>query len=192
VTHIWVRAVKLLATLARLGGRRSPYHSVVTLALIAALVVILPATTTTTTLAYGHDLAASLPGPEQSQPVKAAAPESENSASDHHDVRPGSVDHEHDQKSGVPGRSRPRISAHRAIGTVAWLSHSGRGPSHPYFHPYNQVTQAITRRTSRHQKRTSGHAAILGGRLGQTTQIYEGTNQIQRMVIARKTFGNVR
>jgi alkylation response protein AidB-like acyl-CoA dehydrogenase len=25
-----------------------------------------------------------------------------------------------------------------------------------------------------------------------TTQIYEGTNQIQRMVIARKTFGNVR
>jgi alkylation response protein AidB-like acyl-CoA dehydrogenase len=32
----------------------------------------------------------------------------------------------------------------------------------------------------------------LGGRPCQTTQIYEGTNQIQRMVIARKTFGNVR
>jgi alkylation response protein AidB-like acyl-CoA dehydrogenase len=26
----------------------------------------------------------------------------------------------------------------------------------------------------------------------QITRIYEGTNQIQRMVIARKTFGNVR
>jgi alkylation response protein AidB-like acyl-CoA dehydrogenase len=34
--------------------------------------------------------------------------------------------------------------------------------------------------------------AILHGRSSQTTQIYEGTNQIQRMVIARKTFGNVR
>jgi len=27
---------------------------------------------------------------------------------------------------------------------------------------------------------------ISGGRIGQTTQIYEGTNQIQRIVIARK------
>jgi alkylation response protein AidB-like acyl-CoA dehydrogenase len=47
-------------------------------------------------------------------------------------------------------------------------------------------------RTRRHQNRTSGHRGTLGGRPCQTTQIYEGTNQIQRMVIARKTFTGVR
>jgi hypothetical protein len=33
------------------------------------------------------------------------------------------------------------------------------------------------------------HATELAGRLDQTTQIYEGTNQIQRMVIAKRLLG---
>ena len=47
-------------------------------------------------------------------------------------------------------------------------------------------------RTRRHQNRTSAHSGTPGGRPCQITQIYEGTNQIQRMVIARKTFSGVR
>ena len=47
-------------------------------------------------------------------------------------------------------------------------------------------------RTRRHQNRTSEDCGTPGGRPCQTTQIYEGTNQIQRMVIARKTFTGVR
>ena len=41
---------------------------------------------------------------------------------------------------------------------------------------------------SRGHDRTS-RDAIPGGRPGQTTQIYEGTNQIQRMVDRKKLFG---
>ena len=47
-------------------------------------------------------------------------------------------------------------------------------------------------RMRHYQNRTSGDCGIPGGRPCQTTQIYEGTNQIQRMVIARKTFTGVR
>jgi hypothetical protein len=35
---------------------------------------------------------------------------------------------------------------------------------------------------------TVGHATTRDGRPIQTTQIYEGTNQIQRIVIAKKLF----
>ena len=36
---------------------------------------------------------------------------------------------------------------------------------------------------------TKRHDVTPDGRSFQTTQIYEGTNQIQRMVIAKKVFG---
>jgi alkylation response protein AidB-like acyl-CoA dehydrogenase len=49
-----------------------------------------------------------------------------------------------------------------------------------------------TGRTWPRNNRRSAHCRTLGGRPCQTTQIYEGTNQIQRMVIARKTFSGVR
>src|SRR3989440_12068433 len=60
--------------------------------------------------------------------------------------------------------------------------------SDPYFHPYYWVVRGDMSRTRRHRNRTSEDCGTLGGRPCQTTQIYEGTNQIQRMVIARKTF----
>jgi alkylation response protein AidB-like acyl-CoA dehydrogenase len=62
----------------------------------------------------------------------------------------------------------------------------------PYFHPYNCPIPAVTRRTGRHETRTGQHLPAPVRPPAGTTQIYEGTNQIQRMVIARKTFGNVR
>ncbi len=49
-----------------------------------------------------------------------------------------------------------------------------------------------TGRTAPGNNRSSAHCRAPAGRPCQTTQIYEGTNQIQRMVIARKTFSGVR
>ena len=54
----------------------------------------------------------------------------------------------------------------------------------PYFHPYNQGGLA----DSTDVLDTSPHVSALDGRPGQRlqiTQIYEGTNQVKRMVIAR-------
>ncbi len=67
-----------------------------------------------------------------------------------------------------------------------------RSPLHPSFHPYNCPIRPVTGRTGRHETRTGQHIPAPLGPPAGTTQIYEGTNQIQRMVIARKTFGNVR
>jgi hypothetical protein len=61
----------------------------------------------------------------------------------------------------------------------------------PYFHPYNSGhrahrADAAAERPHVSALRDTRRTAV------PDTQIYEGTNQIQRMVIARKTFGNVR
>ena len=50
----------------------------------------------------------------------------------------------------------------------------------------HMATPPDTRGTVGAARQHCCHAAIRGGRTVPTTQVYEGTNQIQRMVIAKK------
>ena len=77
------------------------------------------------------------------------------------------------------------MAAHHSQATAA------TGVHHPEFHPSYWMTLGIMAQHAMESSQFSGtvrHDAARGGRPFQTTQIYEGTNQIQRMVIAKQLF----
>jgi hypothetical protein len=64
-----------------------------------------------------------------------------------------------------------------------------RNSRNPYFCPYKPQHHVIPREPFVLLSGTPCYESTPSGRQGQTTQIYEGTNQIQRVVIAKKLLG---
>jgi alkylation response protein AidB-like acyl-CoA dehydrogenase len=74
----------------------------------------------------------------------------------------------------------------REVSSATNPERSAPSSLHPYSHPYNWREGTAFAGRARDRGSRSARLRTLAGRWWQITQIYEGTNQIQRVVVARR------